>query len=265
MKQLTAQSLRSWGQRIARLERYCQVRFRNKFAGVTALLERFIPANAVIFDIGANHGEFAKQFAQLHGGSCKVFCFEPLEYSFTLLRTVMKSFANVKIFPVALSTEQGSRELFVPVKIKSHRIGPSYAHLGSAGCEGHFTYADDSNREIASVIIVTDTLDNIVEREKLTRLDFIKIDVEGAESLVFKGGRESIARHKPVILCEIDPRFPPRLGLTAQDSAQPLLELGYRMFVYFKDSGEMKSPDEKNRSELNDYIFIHPDNPLCPK
>ena len=116
----------SLGQRIARLERYLNVRFRNKLAPMVRSLARHIPANAVVFDVGANHGEFAKQVAQLHAGTCRVFAFEPLEYNYTLLETVTRSFRNVKVIRAALSNRQGQADLFLPIKNASKRIGHAY-------------------------------------------------------------------------------------------------------------------------------------------
>src|ERR1035441_5418587 len=101
-------NIRSFSQRIARLEQYCNARFRNKYAPFVHTLKRFIPPQSVIFDVGANHGRFAKPFAQIHDGSCEIYAFEPLEYNFTLARSVLRSFHNVKIFPLALSDRRVS-------------------------------------------------------------------------------------------------------------------------------------------------------------
>ena len=64
-------NLRSVGQRVARLDHYYQARFRNRFGPTVKQLARYIPPDAVVFDVGANHGKFAKNFAALHGGSCR--------------------------------------------------------------------------------------------------------------------------------------------------------------------------------------------------
>jgi hypothetical protein len=46
----------------------------------------------------------------------------------------------------------------------------------------------------------TERLDTVVARDR--RVDFIKVDVEGAESLVFEGARECLARNRPVVVFE---------------------------------------------------------------
>jgi FkbM family methyltransferase len=246
------------GQRIVHFGQYFQARFSSHFAGTVRFLAGYIPPGAVLFDVGANHGKFSIPLARLHGGSCKVYSFEPLEYNHTLLKMVLRSFHNVKIFPVALAAESGQTSLFVPIKKTSKRIGSSYGHLGQAGCERFFAAASD--RYLHQFTIQTDTLDNVAAREQLSRLDFIKVDVEGAESLVFRGGLNSIAKHKPVIFCEIAPGLPERLGLMPYDSMQPLVEMGYRMFVPNTMKGTLE-PCRECRPILTDYLFLHPANP----
>ena len=121
-------NLGSVGQRVARLDHYYQARFRNRFGPTVKQLARYIPPDAVVFDVGANHGKFAKNFAALHGGSCRVYCFEPLEYNYTLLERIVGRYDNVKVLRVALSNTAGESRLYVPVKDDSGHISPGSAH-----------------------------------------------------------------------------------------------------------------------------------------
>ena len=257
---LTTVPVNSLGQRIARFERYLQVRFRNKYAPMVQALARYIPDHAVVFDVGANHGEFAKQVARLHGGNCRIFAFEPLEYNYTLMETVTRSFPNVKVIRAALSDRHGEADLFIPVKNASQRLGHPYGHLGCEPGKEFFAGAGANDRKVFRTTIQTETLDNLVERELLTRLDFIKVDVEGAENLVFTGGRQSLAKYRPAILCEIAPGLPERLGLTVDDSTKPLMELGYEMFITDEKTNGV-SPCQKCHGGLVNYLFLHPQNP----
>ena len=66
------------------------------------------------------------------------------------------------------------------------------------------------------------------EEVGLTRLDAIKIDIEGAEPLFFRGAMETIERHRPVIFGEFNDWWSQRLGLSIFDDCfEPLRALGY--------------------------------------
>jgi FkbM family methyltransferase len=242
------------GQRIARFEQYFNARFRNKFDQEVRKLLPFIPPNAVIFDVGANHGRFAKALAKIHGGSCSVFAFEPLEYNYTLAKSVLSGFKNVKLFPVALSDKAGEERLYVPVRKSSKRINHVTPHMGKSGCESHF----DSNekKQVYWTAIQTNTLDAIVSGENLAQLDFIKIDVEGAENLVFAGGIKSIQKFRPAIYCEVCGHHTKKFGMSPLDSIKILLDLGYRPHV-IKENGIQKT--QIRDDSRGNFLFLQTD------
>jgi hypothetical protein len=74
-----------------------------------------------------------------------------------------------------------------------------------------------------------DTLDNIMSRSP--RIDFVKLDVEGAEEMVLKGGRKFIAEHKPLILFHCGPSGPKAFGRKPADLFCTITqELGYEVY-----------------------------------
>jgi len=255
---LSSLNLGSLSQSIARLDHFYQARFRNRFAPIVRALSPFIPPNSTIFDIGANHGKFARQFAQLHNRSCSVWCFEPLEYNYTLLASVLRPYANTRIFKLALSDAPGSADFFVPVK-PSGRILPGSAHLGKDDRAAHF--GTSTAPDVARTTVPTDTLDNLAARENLQRLDFIKIDVEGAEPLVFRGGRTTLSRFRPPIYCELQQGRPECLGLTVHDTVNELTSLGYQPHAFPEDASE-PTPVPGFTPEVRDYLFLHPERRL---
>ncbi len=250
---LSSLNLRSISQTIARLDQYQQARFSHRFRRTVKHLARYIPTGGVVFDIGANHGRFAKELARLHGGSCRVYCFEPLEYNYTMLETIVRRYENVKVLRVALSNAAGEAELYVPAKTKSRRISPGSAHLGDESSGADF--GTSTARDVFRQTIVTDTLDDVVDREGIDRLDFMKIDVQGAETLVLQGGRKSVETHRPVIYCELTVGCTAHLGLTVDEPIRLLSELGYEMFVMDERTGHI-DPCPGFRPEIRDYLFL---------
>jgi FkbM family methyltransferase len=247
----------SIGRSVMRCVHYFQARVGNRFAGQVRFLSRYIPAEAVVFDVGGNLGRFSRSLALRQEGRGMIYCFEPLPYNHSLARKALRRFKNVKVFSTALSAESGTTSFFVPVKKTSKRIGIAYGHMGHLNCEKYFAAADD--RDVYQVNVPTETLDRVMAQERLGRLDFLKVDVEGAEGLVFRGGLDSIARFKPAIYCEIAPGFPERVGLTAPTTIAPLLGLGYHMFII--TAGDKLERCHECLPGLENYLFLHPENP----
>ena len=70
------------------------------------------------------------------------------------------------------------------------------------------------------------SLDEILQRIDSPPVSLIKIDVEGGELGVLRGGIETLRKHRPAILCEIDNRES-RFGIGKDELADFLKELGY--------------------------------------
>lgn len=139
-------------------------------------------------DVGANLGAYAMAMAAAVGPSGKVLAFEPLAEPFEWLRHNTRASPQVSCFEMALSDRPADGlEMNVPLlfgKIPE----PSLAQLDSS-VKGSKTYS----------VRVT-TLDSYQDR--LDRLAFIKIDVEGHELNCLQGARETIAKFRPLIQFE---------------------------------------------------------------
>lgn len=257
--ELSTLNRRPLEQRFLRFVQYLQAKYSRKFTAIANSLAAYIPPGGVVFDVGAHHGKFAKEFARVRDGSCQVYCFEPLEYNYTILDRVMRSRPNVKVFDLALSDKSGTADLYVPVRKSNKHVGSVYAHLGTP--EGRKFFAGERDHWLYRTAIQSKPLDEIMRRERIERLDFMKVDVEGAETLVFKGSEDSLHRYKPAVFCEIAPGHPERLGLKVEDSVRMLASLGYRMWLPDLQSGGIK-PCEDCLPQLTDYLCLHPENPL---
>jgi FkbM family methyltransferase len=72
------------------------------------------------------------------------------------------------------------------------------------------------------------TLDQLAGEQGLERIAFVKVDVEGAELAVLQGGTETLRRHQPVLLLEIEHRHLDKYGVGSADLLRHLREYGYR-------------------------------------
>ena len=90
---------------------------------------------------------------------------------------------------------------------------------------------------------------------RLSRLSFVKIDIEGAEYFALQGMRRTLETFKPVILVEIQRFFLQGFGLTEEQVLALVDELGYDMFVYDEPAHAL-TPYAAPRPDFN-YVLIH--------
>ena len=73
----------------------------------------------------------------------------------------------------------------------------------------------DREHEIVEIDVEIDTLDNVIPKD--LKIDFIKIDVEGGEFDVMKGGRNIIEKYKPIIIFEFEKEAAEKYNINAND------------------------------------------------
>jgi FkbM family methyltransferase len=142
----------------------------------------------VILDIGANIGCTALLFGEL---SKKVYAFEPSPTTFAFLeKNISRSgLKNVSPQNMGLGAESGEYTLtFAP----SNRSGGFVSNQTQASA-GHTVET-----------IVIRQMDEVLQSLNISRVDFIKIDVEGFEGHVLRGATQTLATYRPVVVLELN-------------------------------------------------------------
>ena len=100
-------------------------------------------------------------------------------------------FECISLFEMALSDKRGEAELNLGTTSGNHSImSTSYLRGGE------------------SITVQTDTLDNVLRAENIEQVDVVKLDVEGAESLVLAGAADTLARSENLVLVmDIHPEY----------------------------------------------------------
>lgn len=219
--------------------------YHKKFEPEIYILNKFISAGSLCFDIGAAYGRYTFIMSRLVSDSGHIYSFEPGSYSCKVLSNVVKfhQLENVTIIKKSLSEEDGFTKLTIPIK-KGGKIGPSLAYL-SLG-------ANPKNIGITEEVELT-TIDKYCSQMQISRLDFIKCDVEGVELSVFRGGEETIRHYQPVVLCEVDKDCMEKFGFHPREIYDFFRNLGYNSFVL--EGKEIKGVNEINCPR--NYFFIH--------
>lgn len=145
-----------------------------------------------IIDIGANTGQFARMMS-VHFPEANIFCFEPLPEPYAVLHSwANKKPDRVRIFNLAIGDQDGEAQMFF------HRdFSPSSSLLANTAF-GEKLFPATKNQE--RVAVKLSTLDNAFKSTKLEDKILIKLDVQGYEDRVLKGGKEIFNKASACIL-----------------------------------------------------------------
>jgi len=185
------------------------------------LLQRTARPDWVALDVGANVGAVTLALARFTSPTGRVHAFEPGPPNLLRLR------ANLALNP-ALATA---------VTVHAAGVGDAPGELRwqeEAGNPGNAMLGTDGTHAVPVV-----TLDDFAAKHSLTRLDFIKVDVEGMELNVFRGAQQSLKKFRPVIYFETLSRFGDGHGSKNFAMIEQLLagECGYKLHRLDSDGG----------------------------
>jgi FkbM family methyltransferase len=192
------------------------------------ILKDIVDPNKNSIDIGANKGVYTYFLLQL---SRQVFAYEPNP---ELAKFLVKAVGSkVNVYPIALSNEEGTATLSVPIVDTFE-----YDQLGSLKQE-----VTDTER-MKTFTVPLKRLDD----QGHTNVGFIKIDVEGHEEATIDGAIDLITKQRPTLMIEIEQKHH-----TDKDIAEifaKILALGYEGF--FVLDGELHSLNEFSKEKHQD-------------
>ncbi|MBU2634018.1 MAG: FkbM family methyltransferase [Nanoarchaeota archaeon] len=194
----------------------------------TEVIKKEIKEGDVVLDIGANIGYYALIFAKLVGPKGKVFAFEPDPENFALLNKNIKinEYKNVVLINKAVSNETGEIKLYLNEYNKAnHQIYPSKNHR-------------------KSILIQTTRLDDFFKDYK-GKIDFVKIDIEGAEYLAIQGMSNLLNKNKNIkIITEFYPCWLENFNVKSEEYLKLLSKHGFKLYNLNKNAVKKTSiPD----------------------
>jgi FkbM family methyltransferase len=221
--------------------------------GEIAYIESKLKAGQTVLDIGAHKAGYLYLMLKKVGTGGKVYAFEPQSrlYNYITKLKALFNWGNVTVEHLALSDENGSVTLFVPA---------AKGKFTSPGA----TIAPKEQKEYGiKEEVKAETLDSYCTRHNIVP-NFMKIDVEGNELRVFKGGIQMLTTHKPAMIFECEARHIGKKRVT--EVFEFLQGLGYKgSFICGQDRVELSEFDfDKHQVEdmkpyCNNFIFEHLD------
>ena len=164
-----------------------------------ALFSNIIKQDFVAFDIGANQGQYACRLSKIMSLG-KIYSFEPFKQNYISL-TSMKKLLNLKnVIPIhsAVSNTKGRMKLLIP-KINDDLV------VGTQSVLEKYQRQEYEDAKFFEEVVDTTSIDDFVADNNIDRVDFIKIDTEGAELAVIRGGLKTIKKYLPILSIEIQP------------------------------------------------------------
>lgn len=169
-----------------------KVRFPSKFARFFVLdyekenfsfIKNNIKINDIVLDVGANIGLMSVLFSQLSGAKGKVYSFEPTPYTRKILKKVVNmnrniTFAPIEVLPYAISDKTDT----ITFNVRPNMVGVANS----------ITFVPGTVPIEVSCI----ALDEFCIQNNI-KVDFVKIDVEGAEYYALKGASNIFLNDKP--------------------------------------------------------------------
>lgn len=204
------------------------------------LILKLVSHCKVVVDVGANIGWYTINLGKLKNVE-KVFAFEPIPYTFEYLKrhVSLNEVSKAEIFNCGLSNEVGQREFFWTTE-----------ETGSSSMA--------NIRERSAIDVVKcelDTLDNFMKDRNIS-VDFLKIDVEGAELFVLQGAIKSIKSGSPIIFAELLRKWAAKFGYHPNDVIQLLESSGYSTYV--ATAGKLRKFGLVDEETVDtNFFFLH--------
>jgi len=188
--------------------------FKGHTNAVSIFSRKYIKSGDIVLDIGANNGMTALLYSGLVGKKGFVYSFEPngeMRPHYKKIELENK-FRNIKFYDFGLGNCNQNQKFYIDERDGAQASSFDMMNINQERkLHGENFYKE----EMAEI----KTLDDL----KFKRVDFIKIDVEGYELEVLKGGIKTIENNRPIILFEV----------FINDSDKSLLERKKQFISYF--------------------------------
>jgi FkbM family methyltransferase len=170
-------------------------------------LEKKVTPGMQLIDIGAHIGLFSVTASQLTGAKGKIICFEPTPGTYTVLKETLRLNKCDNVIPVqaAVSDKEGEAVFYVS---------------DTEACNSNSLVRNKEENEITGYPVKLVTIDSVVSAYAL-KPSIIKIDAEGAELDVLKGGIQTFKSIKPILILGLHPAFIKQKG----DSLEAIWDL----------------------------------------
>jgi len=211
-----------------------------------------IHKDATVLDIGANAGLLTLPFAKVYVPDGLVYAFEPVSHIVNHLKTNIKlnqsledkvgdlflrklskiltafrrwqnKFSNIIVEQKALQDNPRVNRITLNLRQAIHDNGLRN--------DGLSTIEKNLDFKIGEEVVKTSTVDRYVSEKNIYKLELIKIDTEGSEYRILKGGKETIKKFLPIIIYEYSPTIDKLVSFENSKRAYKFMKkMGYKQY-----------------------------------
>ncbi len=138
----------------------------------------------LLFDVGANVGNYAANLLESFGNKATIYCFEPSHLTFQALHRRFEQNPQIRCFHTGMGEENAQLMLY------SNKDLSGFASVYQRDLAQHQEVMNQSEE------VSIQTLDNFCNTQKISHIDFLKLDVEGHELAVLKGAKQLLKDKK---------------------------------------------------------------------
>lgn len=205
--------------------------------------QEHITPGMIIIDIGANVGFYTRLFSELVGDHGRVVAFEPDPLSFQILRKRLRGKTNTTLEQLALADREG--EIMLRISKTNRADNRIHPHEGNVKTE--------------ETVVLLQTLDRYCESQSMTKIDAIKMDIQGAETKALRGMQNVLSTMKPQwMFIEFSPADLRSGGSSPEEFWSVLASYGYEPWEIDEKGKEKRIEDTKMFSDRvgDDYTNV---------
>ncbi|MBW4558381.1 MAG: FkbM family methyltransferase [Trichormus sp. ATA11-4-KO1] len=220
------------------------------------LVKKIVKQGMVVFDVGANVGDYSILLSKLVGEPGTVYSFEPASDTFNKLQERICQFNCSNIYSIQKAVYSKNNQIEFNEFPEDFSVWNSIGKPKMLDPNGTGEYVPIIKTEIVETI----TLDCFCKQHNIQKIDYLKIDVEGAESDVLQGAIESLQKKAiRFIQFEISQKMLEGLNREAKSTFEILIKNGYECHR-ITHSGDIGEEVKNSNSFYENYIAF----PLLP-
>jgi FkbM family methyltransferase len=227
-----------------------------------AQIQRLVKPGMNVLDIGAHVGYYARMLGTLTGDGGRVYAFEPHPRTYKMLCANIAALNNVTPVNAAVAEQEGTAELFDYLMMSasgSLHFDESMRDLQKAQLgSGDIAPRIEHDFPVEKFTVRTLALDDFLAEKGVTHIDFIKMDIEGAEIGALRGLRRTISQSPGLqLIMEYNPQALKAFGHDPAAAFDEVLALGFTRAQIVHEDGTLSDVQRDALAALTGQLMQH--------